>query len=82
MATIDIKEEECYWIPHPSKVYKMIMIRQIKGNSCHATTTDDNTGIDLDIPDCPFYPVNSTSVDDMTALPYLHEVRREVFAFD
>ena len=74
MATTDIKEKECYWIPHPSKVYKMVMVQRIKGKTCHATTVGDNIAIDLDIPDCPFYPVNSSSVDDMTTLQHLHEV--------
>jgi hypothetical protein len=25
-----LKERECYWIPHPSKVYVMVMIRRIE----------------------------------------------------
>lgn len=50
------------------------MIQKIEGDSCLATTTDDNTEIELDIPDCPFYPVNPSAVDDMTSLHYLHEV--------
>lgn len=50
------------------------MIQKIEGDSCIATTTDDNTEIELDIPDCPFYPVNPSAVDDMTSLHYLHEV--------
>jgi hypothetical protein len=58
-----------------NRIYKMVMVEQIVGDSCVVTTTDDNTEIELDIPDCPFYPVNPCSVDDMTALHYLHEVR-------
>lgn len=52
----------------------MVMIQHIDGDTCIATTTDDNTEIELDIPDCPFYPVNPCAVDDMTSLHYLHEV--------
>jgi hypothetical protein len=54
----------------------MVMIQHIEGDTCIATTTDDNTEIELDIPDCPFYPVNPCAVDDMTSLHYLHEVKR------
>jgi hypothetical protein len=52
----------------------MVMIQRIEGETCIATTTDDNTEIELDIPDRPFYPVNPSAVDDMTSLHYLHEV--------
>jgi len=51
----------------------MVMIQQIEGDTCIATTTDDNTEIELDIPECPFYPVNPCAVDDMTSLHHLHE---------
>ena len=52
----------------------MVMVEQIEGDVCVVTTTDENTEMELDIPDCPFYPVNPCSVDDMTALHHLHEV--------
>ena len=72
-SNILLKERECYWIPHPSKVYVMVMIRRIEGDRCLVTTVEDKKDLELDIY-YPFFPINSFVVDDMTALPNLHEV--------
>jgi hypothetical protein len=50
------------------------MIKEIEGKQCIANQIDENIDIELDVPDCPFYPVNPSSVEDMTSLHYLHEV--------
>ena len=68
-----LKERECYWIPHPSKVYVMVMVRRIEGDRCWVTTVEEKKDLELDIY-YPFFPINSFVVDDMTALPNLHEV--------
>ena len=49
------------------------MVQSIEGDQCIATTVSDNREIELDIPDCPFFPVNPYAVDDMTSLHHLHE---------
>ena len=49
------------------------MVQTIEGDQCLAINVSDNREIELDIPDCPFYPVNPYAVDDMTSLHYLHE---------
>ena len=51
----------------------MVMIRRIEGVRCLVTTVEDKKDLELDI-HYPFYPINSFVVDDMTALPNLHEV--------
>ena len=51
----------------------MVMIRRIDGETCLVTTVEDKKDLELDIY-YPFYPINPFIVDDMTALPNLHEV--------
>lgn len=58
------------------RVYVMVMIRRIDGDRCWVTTVEEKKDLELDIY-YPFFPINSFVVDDMTALPNLHEVGRD-----
>lgn len=57
----------------------MVMIQDIDGDNCLATTTDENTEIELNLSSDPLYPVNPCAVDDMTSLHYLHEASSQLF---
>ena len=66
------KVNDCYWMPHPSKVYTMVLIKRIDQEKCTVTTLDDSKDLELDV-HYPFYPINPSTEADMVALPHLHE---------
>ncbi len=72
--SVPLKENQCYWIPHPAKVYTMVMIKKIEGEKCIVTTVEDkdNKEIELDIY-YAFYPINSKQFSDMALMPHINE---------